>query len=71
MTAVLEELDHREQDVGDEPRQEEWREHTTQPVEQHDDAYDDDDPYQATHELIEVNLLTKHICPLFCFLLQR
>ena len=70
-TAVLEELDHWEQNVGDKPRQEEGREHTTQSVEQHDDAYGDDDPNQATHKHIKVNLLTNHVCNLFCFLLQR
>ena len=71
MTAVLEEPDHREQDVGDEPRQEKGCEYTAQSAEQHDDAYDNDDPYQAAYELIEVDLLTKHICHFFCFLLQR
>jgi hypothetical protein len=66
MTAVLEEPDHREQDVGDEPRQEKGCEYTAQSAEQHDDAYDNDDPYQAAYELIEVDLLTKHICHFFC-----
>ena len=43
-TTVLEEPDHGEHDVSKEPSQEEGGEHTTQTVEQHDDAHHDDDP---------------------------
>ena len=60
VAAILEEPDHWEQDVGNEPRQEEGGEHAAQTIEQHDDAYRDDDPYQATHKRIEGNLVTIH-----------
>ena len=58
--AELEELDHRKQQVGDEPCQEEGCQHSTQPFKQHDDADDNNHSQKAAHKRIEGDLLTIH-----------
>jgi hypothetical protein len=60
VATVLEELNQRKQNVGDEPCQEERQQDAAQSVEQHNDAHYDDDSHQATDKTVESNLLLLH-----------
>ena len=57
---VLKELDQREQQVGDEPRQEKRYQYATQPVEQHDDTHHDDGAHDTADKRVECNLFSLH-----------
>ena len=60
VAAVLEKLYQREQQVGDEPRQEERQQHRTESVQQHDDTYQDGYGQTAAYKRVESDFLMFH-----------
>ena len=60
VAAILEELDQGEQQVGDEPRKEKRQQDTAEPVEQHDDAYHNDDSHNAADEAVKGDFFRFH-----------
>ena len=58
--AILEEPDQRKQQVGNQPRQEKRHKHTAQPVEQHDNTYNNSCCQNTANKGVECNLFAFH-----------